>query len=95
MREYCNNVTQGKCERMLYLNLNFTSTALWIRQHLLVEDTTGPRALASAPRERKIPRTVPFWSELPYEEMRVVRQGTTVADAMETKQGVTTNSDNY
>lgn len=27
-----------------------------------VDDTIGPKALASAPSERKIPSTVPFWS---------------------------------
>lgn len=37
-----------------------------------VEDTMGPRARARAPRERKIPSTVPFWSKLPYLAVNVV-----------------------
>ncbi len=41
---------------------------------------TGPRALASAPIDRNMPRMTPFWSEGPYDETTVVRHGTTVAD---------------
>ena len=44
------------------------------------EETIGPNALAKAPRDRKVPKIVPFWSGGPLDEARVVKQGTTVAD---------------
>ena len=46
-----------------------------------VEAQTGPKARANAPRERKIPKMVPFWLKLPYFEVRVVMQVTTNAVA--------------
>lgn len=47
-----------------------------------VDDTIGPRALAKAPRDRKIPNTVPFWSKLPYFAVNVVMQVTQNAVAV-------------
>ena len=52
-----------------------------LRKDLPVEANIGPTALASAPRDLKIPITVPFCSTVPYDEIIVVRHGTTVADA--------------
>ena len=46
---------------------------------------TGPRARARAPNDLKIPMIVPFWSSPPYIETSVVKQGTTVADAVTIK----------
>lgn len=46
-----------------------------------VEAKTGLVARANDPRDRKIPMTFPFWSAPPYTDIRVVRQGTTVAEA--------------
>lgn len=45
----------------------------------------GPMDLAKAPRERKIPRTVPFWSSGPNLEASVVMQETTIAVARKKK----------
>lgn len=45
----------------------------------------GPRARARAPSDLKIPSTLPFWSKLPYLEMRVVMQVTTKAVAAKKK----------
>lgn len=48
-----------------------------------VDDTIGPRALARAPRERKMPSTVPFWSKLPYLAVSVVMHVTQKAVAVD------------
>lgn len=49
--------------------------------HSPIEANIGPNALAKAPNERKIPKTIPFWSCLPYSDMSVVIQVTTNAVA--------------
>lgn len=49
--------------------------------HSPIEANIGPSALAKAPNERKIPRTIPFWSCLPYSDISVVIQVTTNAVA--------------
>lgn len=41
----------------------------------------GPRALANAPKERKMPITIPFCCSVPYCETKVIMQGTTIAVA--------------
>lgn len=41
----------------------------------------GPIALASAPKDRKMPKMVPFWSGGPYVDTSVVMQDTTIAVA--------------
>ena len=46
-----------------------------------VAATIGPKLRARAPRERKMPRTVPFWSLLPYFAVRVDNKDTTKAVA--------------
>lgn len=48
----------------------------------IVDETIGPSARAKAPRERKIPNTVPFWSKLPYFDVSVVMHVTTNAVAI-------------
>lgn len=45
------------------------------------EPTTGPTARAKAPKDRKMPKTEPFWSSFPYFETKVVRQVTVKAVA--------------
>jgi len=54
---------------------------IYFPTHTPVEVKTGLVALAREPRERKMPMTTPFWSDPPYTDTSVVRQGTTVADA--------------
>ena len=49
--------------------------------HIPVAVKTGLVALARDPRERKMPMMTPFWSDPPYTDTSVVRQGTTVAEA--------------
>ena len=44
---------------------------------------SGPTVRAKAPRDLKIPITVPFWSSPPWFETMVVRHGTIVADENE------------
>lgn len=46
-----------------------------------MDATTGPRALARAPNDLKIPRIVPLWCKSPYWEIMVVMQVTTNAVA--------------
>lgn len=46
---------------------------------------TGPNALANAPKDRKIPMTVPFSWSLPYSEARVIIHETTMAVAINKK----------
>jgi hypothetical protein len=41
----------------------------------------GPTALANAPSDLKIPKTVPFWSKFPYFDVSVVMHVTTNAVA--------------
>lgn len=43
--------------------------------------TTGPTALASAPSERNMPKTVPFCCGYPYIDAIVIMQDTTIAVA--------------
>lgn len=50
---------------------------------LLKEDIIGPKARANEPRDRKVPRIVPFWSKGPVDDASVVKQGTTAADENE------------
>lgn len=45
-------------------------------------NTMGPNARANEPSDLKIPKTVPFWLVEPNLEAIVVRQGTTVAEAI-------------
>lgn len=47
-----------------------------------VDDTIGPSALAKAPRDLKMPSTVPFWSKFPYLAVRVVMHVTQKAVAV-------------
>ena len=49
--------------------------------HLPIEAKTGPSARASAPIDRKMPSTTPFWLVGPNIDAMVVRQGTVVAEA--------------
>lgn len=49
--------------------------------NLQIDASTGPVARASAPSDRKMPITVPFWASEPNREARVVMQGTTMAVA--------------
>ena len=51
-------------------------------ENLPVDAKTGLVALAKDPKERKIPMTTPFWSEPPNTDTSVVKQGTTVAEAV-------------
>lgn len=47
--------------------------------------TIGPRARARAPKDRKIPITVPFCCSVPCRDARVVIEGTTIAVAKTAK----------
>lgn len=47
-----------------------------------VDETIGPRALARAPSDLKMPSTVPFWSKFPYLAVRVVMHVTQKAVAV-------------
>lgn len=49
--------------------------------YIPVEENNGPKALAKAPSDLNTPITVPFWSLPPYNDVIVVRHGTTVAEA--------------
>lgn len=60
----------------------FSACSVILKFHCLpMLDKTGPKALASAPRDRNTPITTPFWFVPPNPEISVVRHGTTVADA--------------